>query len=490
MAIAFVLFPASAGATGNHHSAPMGGRSALMGGTGVAIGVDGAAPFLNPATITRIGTSRIAFSARFYRFSEETVENFQQAGPADEDRFGDLRFANTSESHQRVHSVPDSVCYFFPAIAELAARQRLSLCLSKTETQQLSLKALGYQGTSDGFRINQAQTFEVDWSRFHFGPTWGVVLSDELSFGVALLVAFTRYSHELVSSTIVEDTATGAASTSSYESIASAFSWDLAPRLGVTYQLSNRVSLGASVTTPLLHVLGGVRQSYATEFDAARTQWAADTGFRAGPPWELRLGVGGEWESLRFEVDGFLTAGESDYARGTLHAEQVSVDAGQVTSRETIAMEVNEASKTTVNVGAGAEMFVAHRLSLLAGFQTDFNGLQKLDPRAERARLFRTRLDYYRAGLGLCSYTDFGDLMFGLRFDYGTGQALPVNTLTDPPSLALADVRDVGIMVVLAGSINWESISQAAGDVTDIVRGTSRPPPAKPPAPLRQPKQE
>jgi hypothetical protein len=39
-------------AQGNDLSAPTGGRSALMGNTGVALARDGAAPFYNPATWT------------------------------------------------------------------------------------------------------------------------------------------------------------------------------------------------------------------------------------------------------------------------------------------------------------------------------------------------------------------------------------------------------------------------------------------------------
>jgi hypothetical protein len=468
----------------------MGGRSALMGGTGVALGVDGAAPFLNPATLTRFVSPKIAFSSHFYSFSREHISDFHQPGAADESQFGPLHFPATSESHQRVHSVPDSVCYFFPLWDALKDRQRLSLCLSKTEEHQMQFTALGYRGNTGTARLDQGQTFDVDWSRFHFGPTWGIAVSDRLSFGAALLVAFTRYQQEIVASSVVEDIASGAASTSTYESIVSTFSWDLAPRLGATYKLSDRFTVGASVTVPLLHVLGGIRETYTIESNNSRTQWSGDAGFHAMPPAELRLGFGGEWESVRFEVDGFLTAGSSHYVHGNIDHEEVTADAGQITSREASTLKVNEATNPTLNLALGAEVFVGRRLSLLSGLQTDLNALKKLDPAAAQARLFRTRLDYYRASAGICSYTDFGNLIFGLRFEYGTGRALPINALVSPPAATLSSAQELGLMFVLAGSVNWQSISQAAGDVSDVVRGRAGTPPAKPPEPLQAPKQQ
>ncbi|HEY8945482.1 MAG TPA: hypothetical protein VIM73_14535, partial [Polyangiaceae bacterium] len=295
-------------ASGNHHSAPMGGRSALMGGTGVALGADGAAPFLNPATITRVSGGRLAFSSRFYRFSQHRLKNFYTPGPADA-TFGDLRFTETTEVDHRLHSVPDSVCYFFPSVPGLSLRQKLSLCLTTLEEQELSLSALGYRGSSGAFRLNQNQHFDESWSRFNLGPTWGVVLNEDLAVGGSLLVAFTRYQHAILGSSVLEDTTDGAATTSSLESVVSAASWDLTARLGATYALSRHVSLGASVTLPLFHLFGSIRETFLDESDTSRLQWSGSGAFNAIPPLEFRLGVGGEWESIRFEFDTFLTAG-------------------------------------------------------------------------------------------------------------------------------------------------------------------------------------
>ena len=478
-----------AAATGNHHSAPMGGRSALMGGTGVALGVDGAAPTLNPATITRIGPARLAFSSRFYRVSWETLSDFHQPGPADEERYGGVRFSDTSVTQEHAHGVPDSVCYFFPSIMAWDENQRLSLCLSKTEEQELSFRALGYRGSSGDWQLDQGQNFDVEWSRFQIGPAWAFAPTGRLSLGAALLVAFTRYSHSISGNSIVENVVTGDAAAASYESVVSAFSWDLAPRLGATYRFTENVTLGMSNTIPLLHLLGKAHATSLNELDGARVQWIGEGKFQATPPFELRLGVGVEWRLVRFEADAFLNAGSSSYAHGELDREQIGYEGGAVTARGQSSLTLRETSNPTLNLALGAEVFVGRRLSLLAGVQTDFNATKELDP-TDSERLFRTRLDYYRVGAGLSSYTDFGDLMAGVRLHFGGGSAAPVNLLSVPLGLGRSDLSDVGLMLVLAGSINWQSISQAAGDFGDAVRGKAGPPPDKPIAPLRRPKSE
>jgi hypothetical protein len=467
----------------------MGGRSALMGGTGVALGVDGAAPFLNPATITRIQASRLAFSARLYRYSHTRLYDFHQPGPVAPE-LGEAGFDDTTVSDNSLHSVPDSVCYFFPAIGGASRAQRLSLCLATTEEQELSLKAQGFRDDSAGLRIDLNQHYDVSWSRFNFGPTWGLKLNDDLAVGASLMIAYSRYKHTILASSVVADDATGAASTASYESVISAYSWDFAPRFGATYRLSDPLSIGLGLTVPLVHLFGGIRETYMNEFDVTRTQRSGDGDFDARPPFQVRFGVGGEWESVRLEADMFLTPGSSEYADGVIDRNQVSVENGLVTGRSSVSAPVRESSDTVVNLALGAEVFVAQRLSLLAGAQTDVNALSELEPAAEQSRVFRTRLDYYRAAFGVCSYTDFGDLMVGLRFDYGTGRASPANTLVAPPALGSSSVRELGFMLVLAGTLNWRSITQAAGDVGDAVRGKGGRPPDEPPEPLQPPKQE
>src|SRR5688572_27991692 len=83
-------------AQGNDLSSPTGGRSALMGNTGVALGRDGSAPFHNPATIVRIRDERLAFSVNFYSLALTDFDGWHQPGEVDEAQFGAGRLSGTS----------------------------------------------------------------------------------------------------------------------------------------------------------------------------------------------------------------------------------------------------------------------------------------------------------------------------------------------------------------------------------------------------------
>src|SRR5271165_3088935 len=105
-------FGRSALAQGNLRASPTGGRSVLMGGTGVALGRDAAAPFLNPATIARIDDTGVAFSANFYTFTQAQFSGFHQPGPVDVDRFGPVSLPQADLSRGRIDGLPATLCLF------------------------------------------------------------------------------------------------------------------------------------------------------------------------------------------------------------------------------------------------------------------------------------------------------------------------------------------------------------------------------------------
>src|SRR6202034_3458978 len=101
-----VLGPSIARAQGNDRSAPTGGRTALMGNTGIALGEDGASPFMNPATILGIRDSSFAFSVNSYTFSDQHFTNWHQPGPVDTARFGPVALSGTGISSNGLNVLP------------------------------------------------------------------------------------------------------------------------------------------------------------------------------------------------------------------------------------------------------------------------------------------------------------------------------------------------------------------------------------------------
>src|SRR6187401_392067 len=98
-------------AQANDRSSPLGGRSALMGNTGVALGRDGASPFLNPATVVGIDDRRLAFSVNFLALQINHFKNWHQPSSVDP-RFGELSLGERSISSSRITTVPSTFCLF------------------------------------------------------------------------------------------------------------------------------------------------------------------------------------------------------------------------------------------------------------------------------------------------------------------------------------------------------------------------------------------
>src|SRR5262249_44534594 len=155
-ALAASLVAPYAVAQGNYRATPAGGRSALMGGTGIAMGRDGAAAFLNPATIADIEDTTLAFSVNFYSFSRTRLTNFFQPRGAEQAVFGDLRLPEATLRESRFDALPSTLCLFLTLkegrieedrkrpddVGPTRGRQKIAACLGTLERQELSDTAL------------------------------------------------------------------------------------------------------------------------------------------------------------------------------------------------------------------------------------------------------------------------------------------------------------------------------------------------------------
>jgi hypothetical protein len=483
-------------AAGNHHSSPLGGRSALMGGTGIALGVDGAVPFVNPANVARIANRSIAFSARFFRYSHQSFDHWHNPAAESTTLQGPAGIGSGAAVHNDLGSVPDTGCYFFSARdasrsdqpGARAGRQKLAACLGKTEDAEWSLRVRNFKEESAAARVDQTHQFDAYWARLNLGLAWALYLSDDLAIGASLFVVRTKYEHAATISSVLEDLPAGTASGSSYQSLKSGYSWDVVPSLGVTVHVTDSITAALGLRLPGPHVLGGYRGGYTNDVDGgSRQQWTEEGTFKAVPPLRVGLGVGAEWQFLRLEANATFNAGQTDYMVAEVDRDELLLEAGSIVSRAEREVTLRESTRGVFNAGAGAEFFLSPRLSLLGGVQTDKNALEPLDPGAEHSRLVRTRLDYYRMGLGISSYTDFGDLIFGARFDYGQGKATAVDAFSTPQRLAKVPLEEYAVLLVIAGSVSWGGIKQTAVHVEDAVQGDAAPQPAEPPEPMVTP---
>jgi hypothetical protein len=496
--LAVLAFVRTAHGSGNHQSAPMGGRSALMGGTGVALAVDGAAPFLNPATIGRIEDLSVSFTSRFLRYSERTIDAFHQPGAVDSAAFGALQLDETTISSTEFDSLPDSTCVFFGtperrgAARTRAGSYRVALCLAKVEQSLFVLPALNFSGTSAGRRVQQSQSVREEWSRRAFGPALSYALTDDLAVGVGLFGTRAKLRSAITSVTASEELATAAVTRSTYFEALDAYSWDVLLHAGATYHLTREITLGLSIRTPtFVHVHDHIDTSYDASFeDATATSrlWQAEGEFSARPPPRLALGLGVEAGRLRLELDGFLYAGQSDFARAEMARDVLEVSAGQAAARRQERLVVSEDVDPVVDAGLGVEYFVARDVSLVSGVGFDASALSELRSVAPETRLFRSRGDIYHAAFGVAVYGGVGDVMVGFRGDYMSGQMAVVNAFVDPNRLEVVDAREWGLTLVLAGRLGLSNVLRAADRVEDAVDGQATEPEDRPAEPMRVPR--
>jgi len=158
--LTFSSIAASAFAQGNGLYGPVGGRSTLMGNTGVALASDGAAPLYNPATIVRIRDERLAFSAHFFSFNLQSFSDWHQPGEIDSAQFGSGSLSNTGLTTDTFHLPPSTVCLFLTlkdlekaatlktddkSSGDSEVQQKLAICFATLESEDDNSQAINFQ---------------------------------------------------------------------------------------------------------------------------------------------------------------------------------------------------------------------------------------------------------------------------------------------------------------------------------------------------------
>ncbi len=479
---AVVTSDCPANAQSNYGSTPLGGRSALMGNTGVALAKDGSAPFMNPATIVRIDDAKFAFSVNMYSASVSSYSNWHTPGPLDQRRYGTLAQDQTSETQGRLDALPSTLCFFFTLrglgqtigqdterkdAGHRKGRQKLAACLGTTDRGAVDYPALNFH--SAGNTVSQAQSFTRNWSRFQVGPTWSAYLTDDLAVGISFHGAYTQYEAYLSSSNIGTD-ADGRPTVASYSASANAHALDLAAIIGMTYRLGRGTHLGASLQTRAGSIFGSYS---ANEFgsNAAGAQVSLARGDFAAPvPYRLSLGLGEEWTHVRVETNVSLYAPSDPSIAANIHADDRVTDGKTVQLRPrdfTVGLSANP----VVNAAMGFEYNVTRDLSVLGGLATDFSAGDRLSPVTLPALGTFTESREHRGivSTGLASHGSTAEILFGFQFGYGWGKAYAVNSLVAPSTLGVVDVRTYSAIAIIGGSADLRAIEEAVKGVERVV---------------------
>lgn len=470
LAAALLAHGSEARAQANPRSAPIGGRSALMGGTGVALARDGSAPFLNPATILNISDSGLAFSVNFYTFQATDLGTFHQPGAVDTARYGALSLPNTSLDSSRADALPSTLCLFLtighwgdnveqpePDTGHRKGRRKLAACFGSLERQAFSATASGYSGDSGSVHATQAVSIQRSWNRIYVGPSYSVYVSDDVAIGAALDGIGTLASSTWSVDTLVTG-ARGGTSASAYDTAMSAYSIDLGAMFGLMWRIDDARVFGASISTPALHLFGHYDGTAGLQSSGPGGTAKLDTssgGFSAPPPVRVGLGVGSETRRLRLEGDVGAYLPLTDLAH---------VDVQTQPNPPPVK------SQPAVDAAIGAEYFVSPGFSFLGGASTDFTTLAPLPSAPPVGTLAESRTERVTGSFGIGSYGDGSELLMGLELSYAWGRSMAFDPFTQPTSLALVDQHTWTAMFIVAGSASLSAFRRTLRDLGRVVR--------------------
>jgi hypothetical protein len=483
-----------------------------MGNTGVALGRDGAAPFMNPATIVGIDDRQVAFSVNLLTLQLNRFADFHAPGAADP-AFGDLRLqsGSTSVTSTRLTALPSTLCLFiaFSALVhgEAAVKedptpwkgghQRFAICLGTLESDDLLVPALALHSPTAAGATAQNVSFSRKWGRAQVGPSYSAQINDRLALGASLHVAYTTTSfiQDAVSVSSLTD---GSAVQSSLGASANGHSFDLTATVGGTYTLG-LFTFGASIQVPSLHLGGAysttLHQTFAGLSGDNATVASGSGSFSAGPPVRIAAGIGTMLPRLTLEVDAALDFPKPHALATEMHVTNTAVVDDMLTTAQYPA-EFAVRTHATVNAQVGAEYFMSERLSFLTGFWTNLTALSALNPLAPPSlgNLVQTRTQRVGLSLGLGSYGDNGELLVGTQLGYGWGQAIAANLYAVPNSWSVVDTSSFSALFIIAGSTNFSAIRHAVEGVKEAVTPRTTPaaePPHRPdPQPPRAPEPE
>ncbi len=481
---ALSLVPGAARAQGNDLSAPTGGRTALMGNTGIALARDGAAPFLNPATIVRIEDQRLAFSVNFYSVAFAHLSALHQPGAVDPTRFGNGTSGSTGVTESAFRVLPSTLCLFFtigdierlvqvdaPADSpDRARRKKLAICFASLESVDNSLNAESFLGNTSAGKTHQVSALTNQWNRTYVGPTYSTYLTRDIAVGGSIHGVYTYDSFGASGSTIGAVSG-GNALASNLSTSGSGYSLDLTALVGATYHHDN-VTYGLSVRAPALHVTGHYRGSFS-ESDTGATTDATITsgsgGFRAAPPMRIAGGVGGEWTKIRAEADFGIDLPTSNVVTASIDTTTTSLNGTSVAQTNGHETGVS-AQRVAVNPSIGLEYLLRPTFGLIGGLSANVSSIPTLHGQSSLGNVVQARESQVNAAFGFGSYSGASELLVGLQLGFGWGQAIAPNPYVVPNDFSVVNTQTYSAMFVIAGATDLRTIERAVERVKNVVQ--------------------
>jgi len=461
--LGIVCFPLVFGATpralaqANYDGVNLGGRTAMMGGAGVARGSDGATAFINPAGLARIPGESFSFSTFALELSGRTVNGQLDPG-------GTLGLPTADSTSLSVGLLPQTFCLFLDGPprdhTSVRSRHKYGMCAQDTEGDSFLFTSNPRNPTDTA---GVSQTTRLRWAKSTAALTWAYQLLPQTAIGVTARADASRLEDHSSTTSFSNMGQSGVMQT--LDQTRTSVSWDIGVTVGVTHQVSRVVTLGASLSSPSQHIYGfhDGTEAFSTTDGNVATLVQDVGGFRYSPPANLRLGLGFAWPSFNFELNGSYYGASDQLAVANFDRFETGVVDGVVVGGgPTVKREIVERAQPVVNFLFGAEAFLSPDFSIMVGAQTDFSGLPARQPGDPADVLFRQARDVFHASLGVASYSPSGSLILGVRGFYATGTVLSAGAPGPTPTFVVFPQSEWSVSLVVSGQISFEAVRDVA----------------------------
>lgn len=489
--------PAAASAQSNYRLAPVGGRSTLLGGTGIVYGRDAAAAFLNPATAVLADDNRLSFSANFYTVNLNLAPNWYQPGRVNEAAFGKLNTTGNATTDFEFNALPSSLCLFIKAGSIEAIRKRIKdpqtrdaaigLCFATVQSSLFNFAAEGFNSQQGRLVTRQAQTVSQSYVRFAFGPTYAMHITEALAVGASLHASLA--SHRSLFAATGATYGAQSAVDANGKPISTLFysgsrgdALQVEPLLGATYRFG-RQKIGVSFKLPSLHVfgVGGANQNSHYEgsgIGSATSTVTASGTFKSRSPMRISLGTGVEAKWGNAEFNTSYSPATSGYS-ADLEGNATDIRGDTIDDR-VVKYSLAERSRGVVNFALGAEVFFSSKISVLGGLATDLSAVSKGALNGSLFNYHPSRLNRASISVGAASHGDGGEILLGTEISAGYGDRLAVNSYQLPSAITATGTSSYQMMFVIAGSTSLKAIKRAVVDVKKVLSEPKKTEPIKP----------
>ncbi len=465
---------------------PFGGRTAAMGGTGIARGDDSAMPVLNPAGIALVSSSTLSLSASLYAFHHVSVPHFNADADTLSNGFQTIEVSQQGVASNTVETLPSSLAYMLHLSPGnvLAASVTIPRSTTRRFVQNLDLASKDPTGQT-GFVVRDQATFVENYGQFVLGLSYAHGFGDKLRAGATL---GTVYTTSLI--TTQTDRRQFPANASEFDHFVDdltrdSYSLDLSGIFGVQYDVTDKLSVGGVFHAPALHVKG----RWEFDQDNDRTETAGTSSARKirehgdsidAPPMGIGAGVPsrhGDCWALAADVTGSIAIKNDRRIKAT--RTESTVTAGSNPTALTTQVDRERKRINRVNGSAGGEIRVGDETWLRAGVFTDMS----LDPAVGDNSDFRKQLDRaevltfpfnrYGATLGVGTITGPVDSTVGVAMSYGQGDTVRLDPLRRSENqltqLQKTEARMFDFMFFVTGTVDFK---KAAGGVGGKLGGS------------------